>query len=315
MNIRNLIAVVSVIIMAASCVKETADSEKVFVEISVPHLATKSVEGTSDENAVNDLQVFIFDQGGFLEAYGHADGTSLSLTCVPGVKEVVALVNERQLTDITTIAELKENTSYLKDNSRGSLVMEGIDTVNLVASSSLPITVRREAARISVEEIAVDFELEQHNSLTFQIKSIFLMNVAGDRKYLNPGNPSIWYNKTSREADAPEVASVDLSDAYASKISPYNVVHNLYCYPNPLASDSNEEVKHTKLVVEAELGGKRYYYPLELSDLKSNTSYAVKLLITRPGVSQPDQMIDSQTASFRLYVLPWYTGASYNEII
>lgn len=315
MNIRTLIVSVLVILSVASCVKESEYSEKVFVEISVPKLTTKSIEGTSEENAVNDLQVFIFDQGGFLEAYGHAGGSSLSLTCVPGVKEVVALVNERQLTDITTIAELKENSSYLSDNSHGSFVMEGKDNVNLTSSSSLTIPVRREAARISVEKIDVDFELEQHDKLTFQITSIFLMNVAGDRKYLDPGSPTIWYNETSRQTGTPDITSVELSDAYASKGSPYSIVHNLYCYPNPLVSDGSEEVKHTKLVVEAELGGTRYYYPLELNELKSNTSYAVKLQITRLGVSRPDQVIDSQTASFSLYVSPWNIGASYDEII
>ena len=193
--------------------------------------------------------------------------------------------------------------------------MEGRDTVNLIASSSLPISVRREAARISIEEIAVDFELEQHNSLPFQITSIFLMNVAGESKYFSTGNPSIWYNETSREADAPEVSYIDLSDAFASKDSPYDVVQNLYCYPNPLVSEGNEPVRHTKLVVEAMLGGNTYYYPVVLNELKSNTSYSVKFKITRPGASRPDQMIDSRTASFTLYVSPWYSGASYNEII
>ena len=78
MSIRNLVVAVFVIVFATSCVKETETSDKVFVEINVPQLATKSIEGSSEENAVNDLQVFIFDQEGFLEAYGHAGGSSLS---------------------------------------------------------------------------------------------------------------------------------------------------------------------------------------------------------------------------------------------
>lgn len=314
--------VTAVFMLAATgCGKEAgiapAASGEFELAVNVPFGMTK-VEGTADENAVNDLQVFVFDHNGMLEAYAHEDRNSVSLSCSSGNKEVVALVNERPLEDVVSLTDLKGRTSFLSDNSIGSMVMEGKETIQMRASTSMSLPVSRLASRITISGISVDFELDQHDSQPFQIKSIYLLNVAGDRTYLTPTKPGLWHNKVFRESGTPPVAEINLTDVYVDAGTPYNVVHHLYCYPNPTSSDESGGVwtpRKTRLVVEAELGGKKYYYPVTLKDLQSNTAYTVKMKITRPGSSQPDKPVDSQTASFTVSVAPWEDGTVLNETI
>lgn len=323
MNTDFISAVCVAALAVVGCNKDVVEQapsseEEVRLEVKIPSGDTK-VEGTDEENAVGSLQVFVFDHNGMLEAYARSSSNSLSLSCSSGAKEVVALVNAVPLTDVVSIVDLESRKSYLSDNSVGAFVMEGRSSPTLRASSSVEIPVFRIAARVALTGIDVDFELDQHDGQTFQIKAVYLLNVAGDRTYLNASKPSKWHNRMVKEADAPSITGVTLTDAYASKSSPYTGVHYLYCYPNPTSSDVSGgtwSARFTRLVVEAELGGKLYYYPVSLKEgLKSNTAYDVRLKITRPGSSSPDKPVDSVTASFTVDVQPWSDGKTVNETI
>ena len=69
--------------------------EMVSLSVSVPEIRTKVSEknspGTPD--AINTLQVFVFDEGGALEASDMTESESVVLTCKTGPKKVVSLVN------------------------------------------------------------------------------------------------------------------------------------------------------------------------------------------------------------------------------
>ena len=62
----------------------------VTLDLSVPVGETKS-EGTEDERKVTNLQVYVFDSQGVLEAYNNVkNATSASIQCTPGTKTAVA---------------------------------------------------------------------------------------------------------------------------------------------------------------------------------------------------------------------------------
>lgn len=324
MNFRRIFWAAAAVVLSVSCNEnEVVDHEmygdkNICLEVRLPSADTK-VTGTEDENKINSLQVFVFDHNGMLEAYAQGTSQSLSLSCSSGVKEVVALVNAKELTDVISLVDLEGRRTYLSDNSADSFVMEGRATPTLRADSTVDIPVFRIASRVALTEVAVDFELSQHNKQTFQIMAVYLVNVAGDRTYLNGTGPETWHNKMARESGAPSLTGVTLTDAYASVSSPYDKVHYLYSYPNPTKSDvsgGSWSARFTRLVVEAKLGGKLYYYPVNLEDgLKSNTAYDVKLKITRPGSSSPDKPVDNVTASFSVSVQPWNDGVAVDETI
>ena len=89
-----------------------------------------------------------------------------------------------------------------------------------------------------------------------------------------------------------------------------------YVYPNPTASDNSDETfspRFTRLVVEATLGGTKYYYPISLPNLERNKTYTVSsLMITRPGSDNPDKEITSAECPFNIVVENWIPGTEQN---
>lgn len=319
MMIAALFAVVAVVAGCEKNVEQVQEPEKsVCLEVRIPFSSTK-VEGTDEENAVGSLQVFVFDSEGYIEAYGQGTSSTLSLSCIAGSKDIVALVNAQPLSDVKSLDDLMERKSYLTDNQTGSFVMEGHLPYTLTASSAVEIPVVRIAARVVVSEVAVDFELEQHKNMDFVLKDIYLLNVAGDRTYLNVSVPEKWHNKMKKDPEAPTLAAASLTETLVTESSPYDETHYLYCYPNSVTEDTSGgewSPRFTRLVVEAELGGRMYYYPVSFDKgLKSNTSYDVKLTITKPGSSSPDDPVDNVAASFNVEVQPWADGTAVNETI
>ena len=167
---------------------------KVELGVTLPAAMTK-VSGASSENDVNDLQIFVFDDSGSLEAYGHTASTSLTLNCFPGSKTVVALVNAPALSDVTSYSELTATASALSDNAVSSLVMEGEVPVDLKASTSVTVPVERIVAKVTLTKIVNALELDYHRKMTFAVTSVYLINVAGDKLYLTDSEPKDWFNK------------------------------------------------------------------------------------------------------------------------
>ena len=95
----------------------------VELKVKVPAASTRLTGEAADEDKISNLQVFVFNESDALEAYGNEDAESLSLTCVPGKKQVVALVNAPSLSDISKLSDLQAEVSYLSDNEAGALVM------------------------------------------------------------------------------------------------------------------------------------------------------------------------------------------------
>ena len=273
-------------------------ADKIQLTVRVPESATK-VTGTSSDDAVKDLQVFVFDKNGVYETSSQGSGSSLSLTCTTGETTVVALVNAPQEVEVDNITELRSRTSDLKDCSPDAIVMAGELTQVLQASSSLTITVERLAAKVAVDQIRTDFELDQHKNLTFNVKAIYLVNVAGERAYLTGNTPSSWYNKGAYvAATSPSFLYDKVTSGVIADGASYNTRHHFYCYPNATATK-------TRLVVEAELGGYTYYYPVTLDKIDPNTSYTYSLTITRLGSDSPDKPVEDGTVQFSVVVKDW----------
>ena len=175
--------------------------DKVQLTVRIPEGLTK-VTGTPTDAQVKDIQVFVFDRHGVYETASHGSGSSLSVTCTSGEKQIVALINAPLETGVSDISGLRSRISDLTDCTSGSVVMSGELVKNLTASSTVNMEVERIAAKVAISRIHLDFEQEQHRQLPFTVKAIYLINVAGDRSYLTYSEPEIWYNKMRNEEDA-----------------------------------------------------------------------------------------------------------------
>ena len=279
-------------------VPDLQSGEKIQLTVNLPQAATK-VTGDPVDYEVNDVQIFVFDKNGLYETSSRATASTLSLTCTTGEKKIVALVNAPIEDSINNIAELRSRTSDLSDCSAGHIVMSGELTEVLTSSTTVTMQVERLAARVAVSQITTDFELEAHQNLSFEIRSIYLINVAGERAYLSDNTPATWYNKGQYVAET----SLDfLRDVVAagrvSNGESYATEHYFYCYPNMTATK-------TRLVIEAEVGGYTYYYPITLNAVEANTAYTYNLTITKLGSNSPDVPVADGTVNFTVTVKDW----------
>ena len=277
---------------------DVQNGEKIQLTVNLPQAATK-VTGAPTDDKVNNVQIFVFDKNGLYEASTHSTSSSLSLTCTTGEKQIVALVNAPLENGVTNIADLRSRTSDLNDCSAGNIVMSGEITEELTASTTVTMPVERLAARVAVSQVNTDFELEAHQSLSFEIRSIYLVNVAGEKAYLEDNTPATWYNKTKYAAGTSLAFLYDVvANGRIENGDSYDTEHYFYCYPNSTATK-------TRLVIEAEVGGYTYYYPVTLNAVDANTAYTYNLTITRLGSDSPDIPVADGTVNFTVTVADW----------
>lgn len=327
MKIKAIITILAVLAIS-SCQNELTDltpslSEEVFdLKVSIPEVKTKVSEknspGTPD--AVNTLQVFVFDDNDNLEAYDMADAKSIVLSCRPGSKKVVTLVNAPELTDVTTYTQLAQTSSLLTDNTIDSMVMVGEKDIELSATSSITVPVSRLAAKISLKQVTNSFEFKSDQDAAFCVTRIYLLNVVGEKAYLSDSQPEVWHNKMALDNDeAPEYTY----DLLSSNITiPYNGTYTAdkyyYCYPNGTKSDSSAKTwsaRYTRLVIEATLDGEVMYYPVSLPEVLPNSAYEVTLKITRRGSPDPDIPVTGVAAEFKVDVQDWIQRDRIEEVI
>ena len=172
------------------------NAELVTFSVCVPGPDTKSTGGTADdEKTINRLQVFVFNQHGVYEASALANKGEVSITCTAGQKRMVALVNSGEETGVSNYAALADRSVYLKDSDVDNLVMLGDTTVTVAAGKPINVEVSYLSSKVVLDSVKLDLENAEHESLDFAVTSVFLTNVAGDRKYINdstqknlPGN-------------------------------------------------------------------------------------------------------------------------------
>lgn len=313
-------------VLACGCgqkMDELNDREKpgevVTLGVSIPVSGTK-VTDVSGEGALNSLQVFVFRKDGTLEAEAREEAGTLSLSCTTGDRDVYAVTNAPLIEDVMSLDDLKTKLSYLSENSPGSFVMSGSRGVKLTQSTSVEIEVKRLVARICIRKITNNFTLEQYRTGAIRLKGIYLLNVQSAVKYLGTVSVLLWSNlHTFDPGMMPDLLYSGALDEPLDYGSPYDTANYFYCYPNPVQDDTSEQsadARYTRLVVELDLNGTSYYYPVSIPGIERNKHYEIsELTITRLGSSSPDEPVSSLAASFTLKVKDWEEGTTLEPVI
>ena len=295
-----------------SIVKNEKQSD-VLLKVSVPVVATKSMEVAADD-VVDNVQILVFNEAGLLEAYasGELNG-EMEIKCTSGSKNVVALVNAPDMSEVSSRTSLMSRTSdLLTHNSMGRLVMEGEEPLVISASEQtyeVVVPVRRLVSKVYLGSISLDYAAEHYNYKTFTVDAVYLINVAGTKNYLSERNPFMWYNKLKAEDSGKNPLIYDelATPATVHPSIPYTRTHIFYCYPNN-ASDSSAPAwspRTTRFVVEATLDGTKCYYPVTMPEIGQNKVYKVNLVIQRPGSSSPDIPVQTYWGEGNIEVVDW----------
>ena len=282
------------------------NAELVTFSVSVPGLDTKSTGGSADdEKTINRLQVFVFNRHGVYETSAVAAEGSVTITCTAGPKRMVALVNAKEEAGVPDYESLAARPVYLKDSGVKNLVMLGDTAVTVAAGKPVDIEVSYLSSKVVLESVRLDLENPEHESLDFAVTSVFLTNVAGDRKYIDDSVPSVWFHEGADLSKTLPFIYDPVSGGVLDPDDPDGYVkeHYFYCYPNSTAAK-------TRLVIQASIGGETYYYPIVLDELLPNNQYSYSVVLTRLGTDSPDGSLEEGDCDVSVSVKGWIRKSS-----
>ena len=202
-------------------------------------------------------------------------------------------------------AHLLEYASALSSNASDCLVMFGSKDLPVLPSGKTPIPLNRLCSKVSIESIRLDMEDPVYACQEFVLNAIYLTNVYtgtsfGSDHTTPNADVQFWYNaKGWHGSGSLKALDALLGDRGLGVTIPngssYNTVHTFYTYPNAIIDDNTGDdwcPRHTRLVIEGTLGGKKYYYTITLPVMKRNNSYTVsEALLKRPGALDPEKPI------------------------
>ena len=286
-----------------------------------------SVNDSRIGTSAGDIKVLVFNSTGSLVAYGEnaASSSSISLSVPTGSLKCYAVVNSSEtLSGVIKENGLTSKISYLKNSSVTKMEMIGSVTKQIAAgSNSVTIPVKRFASKVQIDKITPALSAPAHKALEFKLTGIYLVNVNGSCPFTQTstaGSTDYWYNKMKYvSGDCNALISDKLSTAVTLQTSSgtstaYTTPHYLYCYPNPVTTDSSSSSwssRYTRLVVETTLGGTTYYYPVNIPSPAANTLYQItNMKITGLGSDSPDKIVEKGAVSVSITVTDWSTGFS-----
>lgn len=299
--------------------------------------ATPDLTEQAWETRIRKVDILVFDSNGQLNLYYPAGTnlTGISLSLSSGPKEIWAVINGPDLSNIVRVADLKATAIALTDNTTGSsgtFVMAGSSTCDITPAVTTPcsITVNRFAARVALTKIAVQLPPAYTG---ISLKNIMLTNVVANQTLDGTAAPATWYNKmgrtasgkiigssTSNKADAPALTFKSLAQTVSNN-SQANLGGPIqfYGFANPTTTDNKTGgtfvAERTRLVVTADIGGKTYYYPVSIAPLERNKAYEVALTITGLGSEDPDVIPEKGTSGITVTINPWGPGSVIEESI
>ena len=318
---------------------EATDVERVEIDFRIAGVGTKLAGPAADlktnEDAVNYIQIFSFNDNGSVDAFSNRIDVRnsaekvVTLACAFGTKTIYALVNAPSVNNVSSSNDLLAITSDLSNNSPNSFVMIGSKSITVNsnnARSTVSVNVKRLVARLGIKKITRDFS-ESYNN--FKIEAVSVKHAARNTNYALTAAPSGWYNDTQnhriyfngQQAAGHEYDRVNSQNVvtlltdYAinyplADSASYETENYFYVYPN------DGSVKSTLLTIEVSYttgNTTNYrYYPISLPEnvsIESNKTYTIgEVKLTRIGGTKDD----ADEIVFEVVVEDWEVGAEWD---
>ena len=299
---------VSFLLLAGCRPAARQDEGTVEVVFSVLGEDTRA-NGTEGERAVDNWTLLLYKDGKLAEAGTSDSGSAIRKKLTAGDYTAFAVVNPPasfRAADHPELTDLAEAESDLRDNAPGRLVMAGSRTVTVPVpdGGTQRIGVDRLVCKAGIRKISVQFDNPVLADRPFLLKDLYLTNCYGKSRYgsdwdagdiLSDG--SRWYHRMGLPSDGglEGLLAERGIDATLTSDTPHVQEHSFYFYPNPLpeAQDTRSGTwsrRRTRLVIEAEIGGRTYYYPVTLPASRRNRTYIIEEAVIRKlGSRDPEE--------------------------
>ncbi len=315
--------------------KENEPERQATLSLSLSSNFPKSseIQSLAQDNTVNTIDVFIFRNTEAvsadyqrLDTYKRFEGSgleNLSVETTTGPKTVCVIVNSNIDTyvGVTDMTEFRAMKALLTSETLADFTMYGEADCQMDITTSLSINVSRLIAKVEINSIKTRFAGTPYEGMTLSNCKLYLINVHGD-KLLSSGNatatPVILNSGALVAADVNSTAQTGLiMDDISGTIGDtgYSTAHTFYCYSN----ETTDMDSATKLVLQADLDGVTYYYPLPVNQssygyadanghhgVKRNTHYSYGMVVSRPGTLDPNEPLVPGSLDLTLTINDWY---------
>lgn len=331
-------------VLAASCQREDVKAPAPAVErhdVSF-RVAPPQVEETkvlspllTHETAISRWALFIYGSDGSLVSKGHtASSESMLMSMAAGDYSVVAVVNYPvsgaeafdPASDYSR-PSLLSTTLSLGANDPACLVMVGQAMVSVSGSGTRVIPVTRLVSRVGVVSISrTAGSSAQFNGSSLTITRLYLSNVVTRDRFDGSigdgitGVQSNWYCREGVTGSDTALNALTVEEGLSIGLpvgGSHTDSHYFYTYPNPVSADSRAaawSVRHTRLVIEANVGGQVCYYPVTIPVMTANVSYNLTVVISNYGSGDPELEVPvGLEVSFSSSVNGWSGPVNVNE--
>ena len=284
------------------------------------------------------LDVFTFndDEIRRLDSYCSFDSPEtpyLDISSSAGDKLVVVLAN--CLGHAFTADEFRSYESlgnviwHLKDEDPARPVMSGECQISAGAAGYTQLQLTPLLTDVCLDHLKVDFSGRGYRSRTLENCQVYLTNLSGSCEILRRDGFRITELENAGAPDPEYISGMKHPEMVSRSVMPghWAPVH-LYCYPND-SSDDGPGSPRTRMVVQGDIDGVTYYYPVEVNQdgfgytsgphgLSRNVKYSYSLLVTRKGSTDPDVLVSPGEvvgeAWIKLYPGQYITGTNEERI-
>ena len=265
--------------------------------------------GTDGERAVDNWALLLYKDGILVEAGTSDSGSAIRKRLAAGDYTAFAIVNPPVSFVPDGYPELSSLTvaeSALRENTAGRLVMAGSKTITVPVpdGGTQRIGVDRLVCKAGIRKISVGFSDPILAARPFVLKGLYLTNCYGKSRYGSDweeadivSEATLWHNRMGFHSDDTVnglLAETSL-DIPITAHTPHIQEHSFYYYPNPIPETLDNRSgtwtrRRTRLVLEAEIGGRTYYYTVTLPVSQRNKTYYIEEAVIRKlGSRDPER--------------------------
>ena len=310
--------ITSMILTLAACSPPLVEGAST-VHFSIGKGITGKSTGISeeDEKEISHWAVMLFNARESSEKFCESvsGGADISFTIRSGARyRAYAIANYPRYGEyafdpdrITDEETLKRSVISLADYSPSSLPMFGETEITALGGEvSSTVSLTRLVSKVVVKKITADIREERFRALPFHLKALYLTNVWCRNSLAEdlPAEdaPELWYNAMGWHGSGSNgaldalVADRNINAPIAQGGS-YSTLHCFYTMPDAVTKDHDKREaawssRCTRLVIEAAVGTKTYYYPVTLPDMKRGAAYIIEeVTIRNVGSLSPEEEI------------------------
>lgn len=274
-----------------------------------------------------DVLVFNDDRMQKLDTYQRFDMnacSSVKIGSTTGEKLMTAIVNSRmdryEWAGITSRKDMEGICFNLEDETQDRPAMSG--ECQVVAGRPANLVVERLSSEIVLRSISCNFKGKGYEDERLHDVKVYLTNVNAEAPAFNDGPYTPRRIINSGRFD-PEVLDSFEEPGTIMQELPYDIGPEekrpglvLRCYPNEAVEESSG-TPFTRLVIEGEIGGFTYYWPIPVNrsgggnGIDRNCRYIFDIRITRPGSTDPDIPVELGEGEITMKIQPWEEKEEY----